>query len=279
VTFEKTRALEAGWDQCAAFDLNSAPSLYSDIQPDHKDPSGIYLVLSHPCSLLHPSFETEKNLEYILGKIIDEPDANNLFGKNPRIFDITCMDSGVTYRFSQNYRGFISRKPLINSGVRKFGLSDTNRVDIKRWMSNRYIASALPDNFDIRIGVIRNKLKNIYAKGIGKQIRSVYVFIDEPKKDLDDDIPYSISIFYTLSNENYNTFIDNEDSGESLYEIFIGKVINLFNDIANIVLNESSFISESNLTIEQINTPTFIKWNLDSVSLGKPNSELAEPIQ
>ncbi len=277
--FDKAKALEIGWDQCTAFNAQSAPSLYSAIRADHQDTSGVYLILSHPCSLLHPSYIVEENLEYILGHMVEECLANNMYGKNPRLFDITCSFSGLTYRFNQNYRGFISRKELEKSNVCNFALSETNRTDIKRWMSNRYIASALPDKFDRRVGNLRNKLKTLYGKGVGKLCRSVYLFIDEPTKDLGEETPYKISIFYTLSNHNYSEMCNEEDNESSTFESFLTKVSELFKKAEGIVLNQAKFISESNLTIEQLNNSHFIKWNLDYISLGKVDSELAEPIQ
>ncbi|MFT4850882.1 MAG: hypothetical protein ACI83B_003443 [Sediminicola sp.] len=279
VEFDKARALEIGWDQCTAFNADSASELYISIKPEHQDTSGVYLVLSHPCSLLHPSYTVEENLEYILGHATDECLANNMYGKNPRLFDITCSSTNVTYRFNQNYRGFISRQKLGKSNVCSFLLTETNRTDIKRWMSNRYIASALPDKFDLRIGSLRNKLKTLYGKGVGKLCRSVYLLIDEPTKDLHDATSYNISIFYTLSNDSYNLMYNEEDSGNSRFEAFLNKVLELFKKANGIELNKAAFISESHLTLEQLNNSKFIKWNLDYISLGKIDSELAEPIQ
>ena len=279
VDFNKIKALEIGWDQCTAFNVNSAPELYQVIKADHQDTSGVYLVLSHPCSLLHPSYNVEENLEYILGHVVNECLANNMHGKNPRLFDITCSSTSVTYRFNQNYRGFISRKKLEESNVCGFVLNETNRTDIKRWMSNRYIASALPDKFDFRIGSLRNKLKTLYSKGVGKLSRSVYLLIDEPTKDLDDASSYNISIFYTLSNTSYDLMCNEEDSDASRFEAFLHKVSELFKKVNGIELNKTAFISESHLTLEQLNNSKFIKWNLDYISLGKIDSELAEPIQ
>jgi len=279
VEFDKARALGIGWDQCAAFNADSASELYKLIKPEHQDTSGVYLVLSHPCSLLHPSYTVEENLEYILGHATDECLANNMYGKNPRLFDITCSLTNVTYRFDQNYRGFISRQKLGESKVCSFVLTETNRTDIKRWMSNRYIASALPDKFDLRIGSLRDKLKKLYGKGVGKLCRSVYLLIDEPTKDLDEATPYNISIFYVLSNSSYDLMCSEEDSGSLRFETFLGKINVLFQNIEGIALKKAVFISESNLTLEQLNNSKFIKWNLDYISLGKTGSELAEPIQ
>jgi len=277
--FNKIRALEIGWDQCTAFNVDSAPELYQAIKAEHQDTNGVYLVLSHPCSLLHPSYNVEENIEYILGHVVNECLANNMHGKNPRLFDITCSSTNVTYRFNQNYRGFISRKKLEESNVCSFVLNETNRTDIKRWMSNRYIASALPDKFDLRIGSLRNKLKTLYSKEVGKLCRSVYLLIDEPTKDLDDASPYNISIFYTLSNTSYELMCNEEDSDASRFEVFLNKVSELFKNVTGIELHKAAFISESHLTLEQLNNSKFIKWNLDYISLGKIDSELAEPIQ
>lgn len=277
--FDRARVIEAGWNQGVAFNITSAPSLYAAIEDNHKDPDGVYLILSHPCSLLHYDLMVEQNIEYILGKRINEEAANNLFGKNPRLFDVTCTSTKISYRFSQNVRGFISRQNLNDASVCPFTLTETNKSDIKRWMSNRYLASALPDMFDKRMDSARSRLKKIYSKEIGKLCRSVYLIIDEPLKDLNTNTQYNISIFYTLSNLDYQSLIQEEDDENSRFDTFIEKVKLLFDEISGVHLENADFISESNLTLEQLSNPKFIKWNLDLISLGKAESQLAEPIQ
>lgn len=268
LAFDRAQAISNGWRQCSIFNKASSPILYDQIPSNHQSESYYYLILSHLCSLLNGNLELEPTLEYIVCENIDSIDGNNTYGKNPRVLDLEINElNKLKIRALQRSRGFINKvsiqkeKPLVSS--------ISNEQSVTRWMANRYITTALPDEFESRISKQKSKLAKVFASDIGKKCKSVYINLNEFTIDLQKNENYVLHIFFVLQDSDFKAYFETEDNPNSVFNKFLTNISSKIEGCEGIVLSKATFINEKTLTVAQLESGKLKRWQFDYVSLGK----------
>ncbi|WP_206486452.1 hypothetical protein [Thalassotalea sp. G2M2-11] len=277
VHFDRDASIKNGWRQGSLFNSESSPLLYNLLPQQHKIKNAIYMVLSHPCSLLNANLDSEPDLEYIVCKQIEKLDGNATFGKNPRLLHINIQ--GHLLELQQKYRGFIQKSPISNELPMIASLDFNDESLITRWMANRYITTALPDMFEFRLNKAKakSKLTKAFNSEIGKYCKSVYISLNEFIKDLSDDESYECSLVFVLSRDSYAKYVEEEDNEQSSYSDFLKRISDIIDPVVGINLNRAMFVGEHRLTIEQVESGKLKKWQFDYVSIGK-EGEVGSPV-
>ncbi|WP_289029679.1 hypothetical protein [uncultured Paraglaciecola sp.] len=269
-SFDRKSAMENGWRQCSIFDAKSCPNLYNSLPDKHKVKDAYYMVLSHPCSLLNPNLDSEPNLEYIICERIRNIDGNATYGKNPRLLHIQLDEiEGIILKLEQKNRGFIDKSFITVETPFFSALSIKNESLITRWMANRYISTALPDEFERRITKTKSKLSKTFSNEIGATCKAVYISLNEFIKDLEASENYECLLVFILSQSSYETYVEEEDNDKTSYSDFIKRIVEIFTTVEGVDLKTALFVSEKNFTIEQVESGSLRKWQFDYVSVSK----------
>lgn len=270
---ERKKAIDAGWSQFSVFNHTSSPRLYEAIPEQLKKQSYYYIVLSHPCSLLHYDLELEPNLEVVVAKPIDVVDGNCTYGKNPRKLHIEIEGLGQNFELEQRDRCLVNREHIDKCNPAEITLEYSVARAICVWVVNRYMSSAFPDAFETRVSKSKSKLRKLFSSVIGQKCRSVYIILNEPLRDLEETEDYQLRIFFTLSSLDFQEFDAKDDDYNSDYTAFLKTLVKIFEDIDGVVLIKAVFIDDSKLTVAQVQAPSFMKWNFDFLSVAT-NSEI-----
>jgi hypothetical protein len=275
--FNRKLAIKKGWRQCSIFSASSCPQLYNKLVAEHKVEGAFYLVLSHPCSLLNPNLIIEPYLEYIVCEEVSNLDGNASFGKNPRLLHIELEElNGLKLKLEQRARGFISKISIANEAPLFSCLSDKNESLIVRWMANRYVTTALPDEFEARVAKQKSKLTKAFSSEVGINCKAVYISLNEFVLDLAKEAKYECILVFLLSDFNYERYASEEDGEGHAYNDFLTRINKVFQSVDGIDLKTSMFISENVLTIGQLESGKLKRWQFDYISVGK-GGEIAPP--
>lgn len=269
-SFDRKLAIESGWQQCSIFDSKSCPELYNLLTTQHKIENAFFMVLSHPCSLLNSNLESEPYLEYIICEKIENLDGNATNGKNPRLLHIELREcGGVKFKLEQKNRGFIDKSGIAKHAPLYSNLLIENESLITRWMANRYITTALPDEFENRIKNQKSKLTKAFATDAGRLCKAVYISMNEFIKDLDENENYVFFLVFLLSAKSYEKYVEEEGNSKSIFNDFINRILKIYKSVEGVELEKAIFISEKQLTIGQIESGQLKKWQFDYISLAK----------
>lgn len=275
VYFDREASIENGWRQCSLFNIDSSPLLYALLQQEHKIENAFYMVLSHPCSLLNANLKNEPDLEYIVCNPIDTLDGNATYGKNPRLLHIDIK--GHLLELQQKSRGFIKKHLISKERPMISTLDFKDESLITRWMANRYITTALPDQFESRLYKAKPKIAKSFNSEIGKQCKSVYISLNEFVEDLGDGKSYECSLVFTLSRNGYAKYVEEEDNGSTNFCDFLNRITQIFNAVEGVTLKKTMFVGEHRLTIEQVESGKLKRWQFDYISVSK-NGEVASAV-
>lgn len=268
--FDRKAAISLGWRQCSIFNCMSSPKLYSSLPECHQFKAAFYMVLSHPCSLLNANLESEPTLEYIVCQPIDKVHGNSTFGKNPRLLHIEIDEK--TFELKQKDRGFIS-KSLIDEEAPVISALPINKESlIIRWMANRYITTALPDQFETRLGKQKDKLSKAFNNEVGKVCKSVYINLNEFILDLNETEDYECILVFLLNAEDYEAYYDEEDNENSPFNNFLKRISDIFSSAEGITLTKAMFVSEKSFTVHQVESGQLKRWQFDYISIAKGGS-------
>lgn len=269
-SFDRKAAISLGWRQCSIFNSMSSPKLYNSLPAHHKFTTAFYMVLSHPCSLLNANLESEPTLEYVVCQPIDKINGNSTFGKNPRVLHIDI--DGNNLEVKQKDRGFICKSLIDEEAPAIPALPIAKESLITRWMANRYITTALPDQFEERLGKQKDKLSRAFNNEVGKACKSVYINLNEFILDLSQTEDYKCILVFMLNAEDYEAYFDEEDNGKTLFNDFLKRISVIFSNVEGITLTKAMFVSEKSFTVHQMESGQLKRWQFDYISIAKGGS-------
>jgi len=270
IGFDRKAAINFGWRQCSIFNCKSSPKLYNTLPAQHKFTTAFYMVLSHPCSLLNENLESEPTLEYIVCHPIEKIDGNASFGKNPRVLHIDI--DGNNLEVKQKDRGFICKSLIDEEAPTIPSLPIAKESLITRWMANRYITTALPDEFEERLGKQKDKLSKAFNNEVGRACKSVYINLNEFIHDLSQDEDYKCILVFTLNAEDYEAYFDEEENEKTTFNDFLKRISVIFNTVDGITLSKVTFVSEKSFTVHQMESGQLKRWQFDYISMAKGGS-------
>ncbi|MDO5552587.1 MAG: hypothetical protein Q4G68_02380 [Planctomycetia bacterium] len=204
--FDSEKIHAAGWRQGS---LLSTDVMAEKDCPCHKD--DLVILVSQDCDILHRKLEAEPYIEVLLARSLEqqgrEPDQCNYNGRNPRKFLFQMEEPYRYYEIAIAERYFLDRRLLVNNNpVGK--LSKSCVTSIGRWLANRYIRSAFPDEFINRIKKACPKgnfaaytRKHLKADNLTKDIVDFYISVQDA--ELAEDNVYDIVFYIVAEKESY----------------------------------------------------------------------------
>jgi len=149
----------------------------------------LIVVISQDCDIVHNKLEDEPYI-YLLAGRFEKKDGNLFYSKNPRrlqieqgkmvigffIHDILRVKKDVFIKYNPNHASMVFQKEIIKQ--------------IIKWISNRYIRAAFPNEFN-------NRLKASQVEKISKNLlmeKVSLIYIDVSDEELETDQVYRAAL-------------------------------------------------------------------------------------
>ncbi len=229
------------------------------------DTAAMAVVISHDCDIANDNLNVEPDVEFVLGKIVEEANGNYRFAKNPRILHISVKhsDDPCVVELAASRKVVINKDALANcSPDERFSIDPKSLRILQSWLAARYRRQALPDVLVNRLCPVfdfMEKQGKKYAKGI----LGYWFDVDPRSGDLSSEEPYEIwiNIVYT---------IDDQEAGQngvvlakSIKEKFPGLMAKT-EDLGPVVLRHCEAYSEQEFTLRDLRE--MIEYRLEYLS-------------
>lgn len=211
------------------------------------------VVITQDCDMVHPKTEDEPFVEFIIGNQTNDKSCKN--GKNPR--KLHLENDNKIFEFIVHNRFFVKKEKLINyefTDSNELGVLTTeNKKILKKWLGNRYIRAAFPDEFNKRLSK-KNITKKLLDKAISSKVS--HIFFEVEDRELSENETYTLNVMVV---------VDASDSEKiQIEEAYDG----YFYDIKGI----ESFVrvvTEDEVTLKDLRN--YKRWDKDSISFSKTN--------
>lgn len=248
--------------------LNSLPK--SELREKMKkfNDKSLCVVLSQDCDIACAKDDMDDSIEIALCQQIKEKDVfeGNQFVKSVRKFQFTARE--LNYEAHVDYILTVKKSELLSvlneTPNSIFTLEPEYKLALPYWRSNRYLRSALPDNFNTNISpIIQEFIPQLHrlAKTDKEQynfssfIKAFYVNINS----LEEEDTYDFEFFFLLREDTPNLLLSEiQDIVENMAEKFAED--SGYNDNSEIYVGK-----ESNTTVGYISN--LIRFNVDHFSL------------
>lgn len=253
-----------GWLQGKILKKQFADLLTQIVSLPSSNENDIWIVVSQSCDLLNNSFENEPYAEVVKATLIEREVAKTLvFNKNPRMLECEEAFQGEgsqSIRLSIHDRVLIKRSLLANSEpVNNLELKQETIRIITRWISNRYIRPAFPDEFNTRA---KRELDKIGTKSSFRKaaIKITGIWLNTEDQELRKDEEYKVVIIATMKTNDFN----NEEFKNEAFKA-IDKFEAALSKCVGIEVEESKLLPESKFTIEDYHNSKH--WDFDYLSI------------
>ncbi len=144
---------------------------------------------------------------------------------------------------------------LKNKPAQNIFLKDTQKASLVRWLANRYMGQALPDEFENRINLIRKKLEKLLSKSEANSMLAIYIALDT-RDELASDKNYILTVTLVYEEAAFRELID-----EDCLDSYIDEIQSVFKKASGITVNEVEVLSEKDFTLYQ--QRRMIRWRSD----------------
>lgn len=243
-----TASCIADWRQCDTFVLSELGSTSELIPAAHHDQNGVYIVLTHSCSVSILDFGKEPLVEYILARPITKKDNAYVGRNNRRILHLDLHVDGEAkpYGLLIHERGFFDRKVLDGISPTKGCLDEKSKELIIKWIASRYNAPAFPDEFNKRFKPCEKHIGDKF-KQIGTSFTAAYIIVDPVDEELNAVSPYEVNILLSveadIESAEYNRC-------ENIVEELKEKLVN--NNEIDFLGEKVSLLREDQITLAMI---------------------------
>ena len=263
-----------GWKMGACFTRSSCPKLVESMKEVHsQDELLVYIAITHDCAIINPSLDAEPFLEYIVARPIGKLDGNFTHTKNPRKLHIELDIESSPTPFELNIidRAFLDRELLLqNKPAQDVCLKDSQKATLVRWLANRYMGQALPDQFEKRIDPVRDKLNKLLSKPEANGMLAIYIELD-PRNELENDKNYALTVALIYEEPALSILID-----KASLDNYVKEMKAVFQKTSGINVSEVIPLSEKDFTLYQ--QRRMIRWRSDHCSF-KQNMDDVEMIE
>ncbi len=252
------------WRQGAVVPTSVASELV-----DHAEGAWL-IVLSHDCDLA-ASEDVEPYVELIIDSPISVANPGQTLRKHPRKLDIKAEDGEATQFLTINIHDRLtcpkSSMTVLQPSSRRRLRSE--EVDLlTKWVSQRLIRPAFPDEFWRRIDGAKTRLSRLFKKQICNYVTGI--FLGMSSEELAADKDYRLLVWITARSQNINgpdTYRDLAKVAETLRS--------LLEKCPGISIAELEVRGENAVTIEDLRVMK--RWDLDARSLAQdPPGDLHE---
>jgi len=248
-----------GWKMGACFTRSSCPDLVSSMDANHaQNGDFVYIAITHDCAIINPSLEAEPFLEYIVAHPITKLDGNCTHTKNPRKLHIELDFQGLSSPFELNIinRAFLNRNLLLeNKPAQDVCLNGLQKASLVRWLANRYMGQALPDQFEKRIDPVRHKLNKLLSKPEANSMLALYIYLN-PIEELASDQNYTLTVALIYEDAASNKLIK-----KNQLENYVNEIQTFFQKTSGIDISGVVALSEKDFTLYQ--QRRMIRWRSD----------------
>lgn len=248
-----------GWKMGACFTRSSCPELVSSMGENHsQDNTFVYIAITHDCAIINDSLVAEPFLEFIVARPIGKLDGNFTHTKNPRKLhlELNIQSSPTPFELNIIDRAFLDRALLLqNKPAQDVYLKDSQKATLVRWLANRYMGQALPDQFEKRIDPVRDRLNKLLSKPEANDMLAIYIELD-PRDELASDKKYSLNFALVYEDAAFNKLID-----EDRLDHFVDEMKAVFQKAPGIELTGVIPLSEKDFTLYQ--QRKMIRWRSD----------------
>lgn len=236
------------WRQCSCFTLSMIAALEGDNPLLHQDNAGVYIILTHSCSVSIDDYTKEPYAEYIIARPIEAFNPAYIGRKHSRILHIQIIHHGQDLWFELSIcdRSFFDRRLLNNIAPSSdYIIPESSASQIIRWITARYDAPAFPDEFNIRLD--KSSRDKIAKKLKETAITGVYIALEPHDEELDQGENYSVELIIT-------TEIDLSDEQKSKCQQIAQNIKTIIASCEGISLEGAgvAVVSEEDLTLADL---------------------------
>jgi hypothetical protein len=221
--------------------------------------SELWLVLSQDCDLVHDSFQREPFVELLRFQLCTEDEgAGNRWGKSPRkySFEESNGNGRISYIASIHDRVLVDRRYLAEySPSRNIGSEQVRRI--ARWVSQRYVRAAFPDEFVRRISKAVNKTRD-KLKNKADLVTGIYVLVEDVEHPVDRD--YGIVIWFAMREEDFQV-----SEKRNVAQTVVDLVEAAFGGSDGIVVEAAELRSEADISLDDL--LRLRRWDFDDLTL------------
>lgn len=236
------------------------------------------VVISHDCDIPH---ERESYLEVIVGHKVAK-DKNFISAKNVRRLHCPFSVQGEEFFVELCFqdRLIIARADFakLSGPDDSVLLAESDKRTLKQWLSVRYGRPAYPNSFENRLQRECRRRVTV-EKGIGElvakrseHIRALFFNLaDERDIELEDGVPYNLSIYvvYDLENGAADARKEAESLAEDILKLLRG-VYGEPEDASDISVEDCTAVADSHMSLADI--MKLDQWRLEWVSLQDESS-------
>ena len=133
------------------------------------------VVITQDCDIVHEKTEEEPFIEFIVGNFSEDKSCKN--GKNPR--KLHLENNRHILEFIIHNRFFVRKDSLARFKFPDvlFELTSDNKKVLQKWLGNRYVRAAFPDEFNKRLK--NAKVEKITEKGISSKVSHIFFEVEK----------------------------------------------------------------------------------------------------
>ena len=211
------------------------------------------VVITQDCDIVHTKTEDEPFIEFIIGNPTKDKSCKN--GKNPRKLHLENDDN--TFEFIVHNRFFVKKEKLSDykfADSNDLGeLTAENKKILKKWLGNRYIRAAFPDEFNKRLSN-SNVRKKLLDKAISSKVS--HIFFEVEDRELTFNETYQLNVMVVVNASDSET-TQIEDAYFDCFDNITG------------IESRVSVVTEDEVTLKDLRN--YKRWDKDSITFSKPN--------
>ena len=215
----------------------------------------LLILITHDCSIVSGDFEEEPEAEFLLARVIPEPqrDGNYFGGKNPRRLQFQA-DSRL-FQIRSRERIAVDRNLLAEHDPDSNRELPGNVRDLlPAWMAKRYRRAVLPDAFNKRTEDARHKIRKRLEKD-GELVTAVFIELERQEDELPEGENYLVIVSVTAPSER----VDDESDGPRL-EGLRDRIEKVLSNTNGVRVASCALLRESEFTLEDLHRS--IEWDL-----------------
>jgi hypothetical protein len=124
-----------------------------------------------------------------------------------------------------------------------------------RWLANRYMGQALPDQFEKRVDPVRKKLEKLLSKPEANSMLAIYIELNT-RDELASDKNYILTVALVYEEAAYRKLID-----EDRLDSYADEIQAIFKNTFGITISNVTGLSEKDFTLYQ--QRRMIRWRSD----------------
>lgn len=166
----------------------------------------VAVAISHDCDIANDNLDVEPVIEFMAARVIENPNGNYTYAKNPRTLHADYQRNGKTIHLelTASNKFVVGKTKLISIRPdENYQYSYYSRQILQSWLASRYRRHALPNSLVARLSGVFSYIAKA-GKREANGILSLHIDY-APRDELQPEEPYElwISIVYTTDNDRH----------------------------------------------------------------------------